>query len=100
MEEGGSVILKPTRHMPIYVVIATGEPLDADVQRLFPDEDRCQASSGVWFVRSPRLTSSEVVNDLGIKPGAKNGIVVTAKHYDGVAGRGLVEKLSAWEAAS
>lgn len=93
-------MLKPTRHMPIYVVIATGEPLDADVQRLFPDEDRCQASSGVWFVRSPRLTSSEVVNDLGIKLGVKKGVVVTAKHYDGVADRGLVEKLSAWEEAS
>ena len=86
--------------MPIYVIIATGEPLDAEVQRLFPDGDRCQASSGVWFVRSQRLTSSEVVSDLGIRPGAKNGIVVTAKHYDGVADRGLVEKLSAWEVAS
>ena len=86
--------------MPIYVVIATGESLDADVQGLFSDEDRCQASSGVWFVRSPRLTSSEVVNDLGIKPGGRNGIVVTARHYDGVADRGLVEKLSAWEGTS
>lgn len=86
--------------MPIYVIIATGESLDAEIQRFFPDQDRCQASPGVWFVRSPRLTSSEVVSDLGIKPGGRNGVVVTAKHYDGVAGRGLVEKLSAWEGAS
>ena len=86
--------------MAIYVIIATAESLDAEVQRLFPDQDRCKASTGVWFVRSSRLTSSEVVSDLGIKLGTRNGIVVTAKHYDGVADRGLVEKLSAWEEAS
>ena len=82
--------------MSIYVIIPAGESLGAEVQRLFPDQDRCQAGPGVWVVRSQRLTSSEVVNDLGIKLGGKNGIVVTAKHYDGIAGRGLVEKLSAW----
>ena len=86
--------------MPIYVIIATGEALDAEVRRLFPDQDRCQAIPGVWFVRSPRLTSSEVARDLGIKVGATSGVVVTARHYDGVADRGLVEKLSAWEGAS
>lgn len=83
--------------MPIYVVIATGQPLDAEVEALFTEQDRCQAMPGVWFVRSRRLTSSEVVNDLGIKLGKRNGVVVTAKHYDGVTGRDLVEKLSAWE---
>ena len=86
--------------MPIYAIIATGEPLDEEVQRLFPDQDRCQAIPGVWFVRSARLTSSEVVGDLRIKLGQRNGIVVTAKHYDGVAARGFVEKLAAWEEAS
>ena len=86
--------------MPICVVIAAGESLDAEVQGLFPDQDRCRAGPGVWFVRSRRLTSSEVAGDLGIKMGKRNGIVVTAKHYDGVAARGLVEKLSVWEGAS
>ena len=86
--------------MSIYVIIATGGSLDEEVRRRFADQDRCQAIPGVWFVRSPRLTSSEVAQDLGIKVGTASGIVVTARHYDGVADRGLVEKLSAWEGAS
>ena len=83
--------------MPIYVVLSTSRSLDPDVEQLFPDPDRCRVSEGVWFVRSQRLASAEVARDLGIARGDKGGVVVTAKHYSGVADRDLVEKLSVWE---
>ncbi len=84
--------------MPIYVILSTQQNLDDDVEKLFPDPDRCQVSTGIWFIRSQRLASAEVAQDLGIKKDTKSGVVVTAKHYSGVAARDLVEKLSSWEA--
>ena len=83
--------------MPIYVVIATSDPLDETIKGKFEQAARIQASEGVWFVRSPRLSSEEVGKDLGISVGKLSGIVVTAKHYAGAAAGALVEKLSAWE---
>ena len=86
--------------MPIYVVIATQEePLDADVERVFSDQNRYRAGPTVWFVRSPRLATGEVASDLEIKTNSNSGVVVTVKDYSGVTDRELVEKLSAWETA-
>ena len=82
--------------MNIYVVIAQREPLDDRIDSNFEESDRCKLRDGVWMVRSPRLTSSEVAGDLGIKPDLV-GIVVKAANYDGRAHREIVQKLSAWE---
>ncbi len=86
--------------MPIYVVIATSDPLDETIKSEFDQAARIQANEGVWFVRSPRLSSEEVAKDIGISVGKLNGIVVTAKHYSGVAAGAIVEKLSAWDRES
>ena len=86
--------------MPTYVIIDTAGDLDANIEGQFSDQDRCKAASRVWFVRSQRLTSSEVADDLGIAVGSRSGIVVTANHYAGAAHRGIVEKLAAWEAST
>lgn len=83
--------------MPIYVVIATSDSLDEAIGGRFDQASRIQASQGVWFVRSPRLSSEEVAEDIGISVGKLSGIVVTAKHYSGVAAGAIVEKLSVWE---
>ena len=83
--------------MPTYVILSTLQNLDDDVERQFLDPDRCRVSDGVWFVRSQRLAGAEVAKDLEIVAGKKSGVVVTAKHYSGVAARDLVEKLSSWE---
>lgn len=83
--------------MYIYAVIDTRGELGTKIETLFGDTDRCQATDTVWFVRSDRITSSEVVSDLGIKAGELSGIVIRAAQYDGVAKRGIAEKLSAWE---
>ena len=86
--------------MPIYVVIDPQGVLNSDVKAKFADADRCRAAPNVWFVRSPRLTSKEVAQDLGIEVvKAKIGIVVRVNHYAGAADRGVVEKLAAWENA-
>ena len=82
--------------MPVYVVIATTEPLDQEVARVFDEQSRSQAAPGVWFVRSARLSTSDVMNDLGIRQGAKSGIVVAAQHYNGIGPADLVEKLVRW----
>ena len=82
--------------MNVYAVIAQDAPLDELVESNFEDSDRCKLRDGVWMVRSSRLTSSEVVGDLGIKPDLV-GIVVKAANYDGRAHREIVQKLAAWE---
>ena len=82
--------------MNVFVVIAQEEPLDDHVDSNFEEPDRCRLRDGVWMVRSSRLTSSEVVADLGIKPDLV-GIVVKAANYDGRASREIVQKLSAWD---
>lgn len=66
---------------------------------MFGDADRCKVTDGVWFVRSPRLATSEVASDLGIEVGTRSGIVAAISRYDGVAERRVVEKLTAWERA-
>lgn len=83
--------------MATYIVISANHPLDREVERVVEPSDRYKAAQGVWFIRSPRTTTSEVVNDLGIRIGQRSGIVVAATHYDGVANRELVEKLSSWD---
>lgn len=86
--------------MPIYVIIDASDVLTEVVEENFDQAARINVTHGVWFVRSPRLSSGEVARDLGISVDGLNGIVVTAKHYSGVAGGSVVEKLSAWEAES
>lgn len=82
--------------MSVYVVIAGTEPLDEAVAQVFDEQNRSQAAPGVWFVRSSRLSTSDVMNDLGIRQGAKSGIVVAAQYYNGVGPADLVEKLVRW----
>ena len=89
-----------TPDMQIYVVIATTSPLDDVIRENFDEQNRSQAASGVWFVRSARLSTSDVMNDLGIGPGAKAGIVVAAQYYNGVGPADLVEKLGRWREQS
>lgn len=83
--------------MYVYAVIDIYGKLESRIEDLFEDSDRCQAADNVWFVRSDRLTSAEIVDDLGIKADGISGIVVSAQHYDGFASRNLVQKLAAWE---
>lgn len=87
-----------TVNMSVYVVIAGSEPLDQVVAEKFDDQNRSQAAPGVWFVRSERVSTSDVVNDLGIVPGRRGGIVVAAQYYNGVGPADLVEKLVRWRA--
>ena len=87
--------------MPIYVVIASltpvGPPLEEAMHTVFDESDRHEALPGVWFVRSPFVTSAQVRDALGIKVGGPNGIVVATRHYTGAAEADLVEKLKVWE---
>ena len=85
--------------MQIYVILSSDESLTESVVNTFPAADRILVSPGIWFVRSELVTSSDVVGKLGIKVSGKSGIVIAAKHYDGVADRGVVEKLAVWERA-
>ena len=84
--------------MSVYVVIAGSEPLDQVVAEKFDEQNRSQAAPGVWFVRSERVSTSDVMNDLGIGQGARGGIIVAAQYYNGVGPADLVEKLVRWRA--
>lgn len=85
--------------MHVYVIIDTERMLGPRIKSLFKDADTCRVSDEMWFVRSAKLSSSEIVSDLEIAtdPGSPTGIVVSARGYDGVADRRIVEKLGAWE---
>lgn len=83
--------------MLIYVVLPAPAPLDQEVMNLIEENNRYRLDNGVWFIRSNLDTSSEVAKALGIDPTNKGGIVVATSRYDGVADRGLVEKLTVWE---
>ena len=84
--------------MPIYVVIAAApREVDKCVTEAFAAQDRCPAGTGVWFVRSQRVTSSEVAEDLGIELDAQHGLVVAAANTAGVADRVLIDTIVAWE---
>lgn len=83
--------------MYIFAVLNPTEDLGKTIEALFDDANRCKVNDSTWFVRSPRLTCSEVVGDLGITLGEQQGIIVRAEHYDGVADRSIVQKLVAWE---
>lgn len=85
--------------MQVYVIIATRGDLSKRIESQFEDSDKCEITDAVWFVRSPRLSSSEVVADLGISadPESPSGIVVSSRSYDGAASRRIVQKLVAWE---
>lgn len=82
--------------MSVYVVISTTDSLYEAVAQQFDEQNRSQAAPGVWFVRSPRLSTSDVMNDLGISAGTRNGIIVAAQYYNGVGPADLVEKLVRW----
>lgn len=87
--------------MPIYVVISSREPggksLAEQVNADYTENDRHEVLPGVWFVRSPFITSDQVRDSLNIKVGGNSGIVVAASRYTGIADRALVEKLQVWE---
>ena len=82
--------------MNVYAVIAQDATLDALVESNFDDSDRCKLHDGVWMVRSSRLTNSEVLGDLGVKPDLA-AIAIKAQNYDGRSHREIVQKLAAWE---
>ena len=84
--------------MSVYVVIATNPPLDQAVAELFDEQNRSRAAPGVWFVRSSRLSTSDLMNDLGIHMEGNGGIIVAAENYNGVGPTDLVEKLVRWRA--
>ena len=86
--------------MQVYVVIATNDSLEQAVKALFDEQNRSQAAPGVWFVRSARLSTADVMNDLGIRTGSRNGIIVAAQYYNGVGPPDLVEKLARWREQS
>ena len=84
--------------MSVYVVISGAAPLDEVVAEKFNEQNRSQVMPGVWFVRSERVSTADVVNDLGIGQGGRSGIVVAAQYYNGVGPADLVEKLVGWRA--
>ena len=87
--------------MPIYVVISPPPPNERSISEAvssqFEENDRHEVLPGVWFVRSPFVTTEQVRNKLGIDVGKASGIVVATSRYNGVADRELVEKLQVWE---
>jgi hypothetical protein len=89
--------------MPLYVVIASpqpaGETLSERIRSGFDESDRQEFRPGVWFVRSPLVTTAQLRDQLGIKVGGHSGIVVAAVsgRYTGVADGTFVEKLQVWE---
>ena len=84
--------------MSVYVVIAGSQPLDHVVTEKIDEQNRSQAARGVWFVRSERVSTTDVMKDLGIGEGARDGIIVAAQYYNGVGPVDLVEKLARWRA--
>ena len=87
--------------MPIYVVISPvqefGESLNDKIKADYTENDRHEISPGVWFIRSPFVTTEQVRDNLDIKVGGNNGIVIATARYTGIAERALVEKLQVWE---
>lgn len=80
-------------------IIDTKRTLGPRIESLFKDADTCRVSDERWFVRNAKLSLSEIVSDpeIATDPGSPAGIVVSARGYDGVADRRIVEKLGAWE---
>ena len=66
--------------MPIYVVISPvqefGESLSDKIKADYTENDRHEISPGVWFIRSPFVTTEQVRDNLDIQVGGNNGIVV------------------------
>ena len=89
--------------MPVYVVMASpqsdGEGLNDRIRSCFDENDRHEFRTGVWFVRSPLVTASQLRDELGIAVDEHSGVVVAAVpgRYTGVADGTLVEKLQVWE---
>lgn len=89
--------------MPIYALIAsphpTGETLNELIRSSFDENNRHELRPGVWFVRSPLVTTAQVRDQLGIKIGGQYGVVVAAVpgRYSGVGDGTFVEKLKVWE---
>ena len=83
--------------MSTYVVVDSNQQLEQRILELFDSSDKCQANATAWFVRSGRLTASEVVADIGIKAGGPTGIVASYGSIDGVADRRVVQRLGVWE---
>ena len=55
-------------------------------------------SPGVWFVRSPLVTTAQLRDQFGIKVGGHNGVVIAIVEgrFTGVADATFVEKLKVW----
>ena len=89
--------------MPIYVLITPPHPpaetLNELIRTSFDENDRHEIRSGVWFIRSPLVTTAQLRDQLGIKVGGHSGIVVAAVsgRYTGIADGTFVEKLQVWE---
>lgn len=89
--------------MPVYALVAPRpddvEPLTAAIKASFVEGDRHSLRAGVWFVRSPHVTSDEVRDQLGIAVGGINGIVIAIVpgRVCGVADKTFVEKLQVWK---
>ena len=89
--------------MPIYVLITSpnpaGDALDELVRTTLDESDRHEIRPGVWFVRSPLVTTAQLRDQLDIKMGGHGGIVVAAVsgRYTGIADGTFVEKLQVWE---
>ena len=95
----GRIVMVRSFEVQTYIVIDYRQDCGNRIEAVFGDADRCKVTDGVWFVRSPRLATSEVASDLGIEVGTRSGIVAAISGYDGVAERRVVEKLTAWERA-
>lgn len=79
----------------IYLVADPRPTLDEDIVNTFSAQDRARVGPGIWFVRSPRLSASEVVSDLQIGP-AKTAVVIHAERFGGFTNAEAVDKLAAW----
>lgn len=47
------------------------DSLDTEIESIYSENDRFKFPSGVWFVRSKRITPSDVKDDIGITVGER-----------------------------
>ena len=88
--------------MHAYVLITppdTGDALNELIRSTFTEADRHEVRPGVWLIRSPLVTTTELRDQLGISVGGHLGFVVAivSGRYSGAWQAPLVEKLQVWE---
>ena len=79
-----------------YVILSSENAVTLAIQKTFPANDYILAMPNVWLVRSERF-AADVMKDLDLRVGGNSGLIVAVAHYNGIADRAVVEKLSAWE---